>query len=74
VRISTKLGYFSFDNTVPASHATLIVDSVLGQWFNPDPQEPRLRNKEDIEDFILNRLSDRLAIHEVGITLLVPER
>lgn len=70
MRIQTKLGYFYFDNSVPDSHAKLIADTVTAQWFNPKPTEPRLKTKLDCQNFVLDRCSDRLAIHEFDLTIL----
>jgi hypothetical protein len=64
MRYTTKLGIFSFADGVRDSHAKLIVDTVLGQYFNPDPKGPKLRTVGDAYDFIFSHDSRVLAATE----------
>jgi hypothetical protein len=69
VTITTKLGYFVFDMSVPFSQADLIADTVTGQWFNPDPKEPKLTSVQDCYDFILYHPTNKIAAIEFELVL-----
>ena len=61
MRYSTKLGTFQFAEGTRKSVARLVVDTVLGQWYNPQPGEPKLKGAMDCQTFIKARSSNTLA-------------
>jgi hypothetical protein len=46
--IKNKLGSFEFDDEISETHATLIAATVMGQWYNPKPGEPKLSDEQSI--------------------------
>lgn len=56
ITFTTRMGNFTFDKDILLSKAKLIRDSVVGQFFNPKPNEPRIRNEQDAHDYVRNHL------------------
>jgi hypothetical protein len=59
--IKNKLGSFEFDEEVSETHATLIAATVMGQWYNPKPGEPKLSDEQSIYAFIRERCGNVLS-------------
>jgi hypothetical protein len=59
--IKNKLGSFEFDDEVSETHATLIAATVMGQWYNPKPGEPKLSDEQSIYAFIRERCGNVLS-------------
>jgi hypothetical protein len=59
--VKNKLGSFEFDDEVSETHATLIAATVMGQWFNPKPGEPKLSDEQSIYAFIRERCGNVLS-------------
>lgn len=54
--MTCKLGRFTFAEGTLLSRAKLLRDSVMGQFFNPKPSNPRLTNEESIYAYARNEL------------------
>lgn len=46
------LGVFTFDSNVKLSHAKLLRDTVIGQYYNPKTGSKRLKDERDIHDYV----------------------
>lgn len=55
ITLTCKLGAFTFDSRVRISQAKRIRDEIMGQFFNPLPNTPRLRTEEDCEAYMRNK-------------------
>lgn len=56
ITLTSKMGNFTFDKRVRLSKAKLIRDSIVGQFFNPRPSEPRIKNEHDAHEYAINHL------------------
>jgi hypothetical protein len=59
--IKNKLGSFEFDDEISETHATLIAATVMGQWYNPKPGEPKLSDEQSIYAFFRERCGNVLS-------------
>ena len=62
--LTSKLGRFEFDDTVLLSHAKLIRDTVMGQWFSPRPGSKTLHTVDEALEFMRQHPTNLIA----GIT------
>jgi hypothetical protein len=70
VILTSKLGRFEFDDNVLLSHAKLIRDTVVGQWYSPKPGTQWLHSLEDVYNFMYAHTTN--VISAIGFTLVLP--
>lgn len=52
ITFTTKMGNFTFHKNVQLSKAKLIRDSVMGQFFSPKTDGPRIKNEADAHNYV----------------------
>lgn len=55
--IRNKLGTFDFDDDIQISHAKLIANTVMGQYFTPKRGTPNLSDEDSCYDFVRDACS-----------------
>lgn len=66
-KFTCALGTFTFSRRTSLAVAKLVRDTVMGQFFNPKPGEPKLKTEVDCQEFIRNHPSHTIA--NVGFDL-----
>lgn len=60
ITLTSKVGNFVFDKRVRLSRAKMIRDAILGQYFNPKPNEPSIKTVDDAYSYARDHLSREL--------------
>lgn len=69
--IKNKLGTFDFDDNTQISHAKLIANTVMGQYFTPKRGTPHLSDEESCYSFVRDACS--VVICEIPFELEINE-
>lgn len=72
ITLTSQLCHFTFSSDVVLSHAKLIRDTVMGQVFTPKRGGRRIKNSQDIYNFVKHDCDEQLA--KIPFTVYFPGR